>query len=59
MLHNGKHILFVDAEPNQEFTLAAVMKTHPNVGASGFGESTPNWVIRAQYNFKRFMKTMP
>lgn len=59
MLHNGKHILFVDAEPSQELALAAVMKTHPNVGASGFGESTPNWVIRAQDKFKRFMKSMP
>ncbi|ALO35741.1 NAD/FAD-utilizing enzyme [Colwellia sp. MT41] len=59
MLHNGKHILFVDVEPRQELALANVMKTHPNVGASGFGESTPNWVIRAQDNFKRFMKVMP
>ena len=59
MLHNGKHILFVDVEPRQELALANVMQTHPNVGASGFGESTPNWVIRAQDNFKRFMKVMP
>lgn len=59
MLYNGKHILFVDAEPNQELALATVMKTHPNVAASGFGESTPNWVIRAQDKFKHFMKVMP
>ena len=59
MLHNGKHILFVDADPSQELALATVMKTHPNVGASGFGESTPNWVIRAQDKFKHFMKVMP
>mgnify|MGYP000007254031 CR=1 FL=1 len=59
MLHNGKHILFVDVEPRQELALASVMKIHPNVSVSGFGESTPNWVIRAQDNFKRFMKVMP
>jgi len=59
MLHNGMHILFVDVEPRQEIALASVMKTHPNVAVSGFGESTPNWVIRAQDNFKRFMKVMP
>ncbi len=59
MLENGRHILFVDAEPNQELALAAVMESHPNVGASGFGESTPSWVIKAQGNFKSFMKSMP
>jgi len=59
MLHKGKHILFVDAEPNQELVIANVMKLHPNVDSSGYGESTPGWVIHAQDNFKRFMKTMP
>jgi hypothetical protein len=59
MLHNGKHILFIDVKPSQELALAAVMKTHPNVCASGLGESSPSWVIRAQDSFKSFMKTMP
>jgi len=59
VLHKGKHVLFVDVEPDQELALAAVMKAHPNVDISGFGESTPSWVIQAQNKFKRFMKVMP
>ena len=59
VLHKGKHVLFVDVEPDQELALAAVMKAHPNVDISGFGESTPSWVIQAQDKFKRFMKVMP
>ena len=59
MLHNGKHFLFIDVKPSQELALAAVMKAHPNVCASGLGESSPNWVISAQDSFRNFMKTMP
>jgi len=58
-LHDGKHILFVDVDPEQELTIASVMKSHPKLVPSGFGESTPHWVVRGQDKFKRFMKSMP
>ena len=59
ILHKGKHVLFVDVDPEQELALASVMKGHPRVRPSGFGESTPRWVVRAQDKFRDFMKTMP
>ena len=59
LLKQGHHILFVDVDPEQELAIASVMKAHPKVSASGFGESTPSWVVRAQDRFKSFMKTMP
>lgn len=59
LLKQGHHILFVDVDPDQELAIANVMQAHPKVSASGFGESTPHWVVRAQDKFKSFMKTMP
>ena len=59
LLKKGKHILFVDVDPNQEAVLTSIMNAHPKVEASGFGESTPRWVVSAQDQFKSFMKTMP
>jgi len=59
MLHKGKHVLFVDVDPHQEFAIASVMKSHPALEASGFGESTPHWIVRGQDKFRSFMKSMP
>jgi len=59
MLKNGKHILFVDADPQQEMALDSVMKMHPKLQVAGMGEATPNWVVRGQDKFKSFMKSMP
>ena len=59
VLHKGKHVLFVDVAPEQELAIAAVMKGHPNIEGSGFGESTPQWVVKAQEKFHGFMKSMP
>jgi len=59
MLHKGKHILFVDVDPDQEMAIASVMKMHPTVEVAGMGEATPHWVVRGQDKFRRFMKIMP
>lgn len=58
-LHNGKHILFIDVRPEQESAVAEVMQVHPKVVPNGFGESTPNFVVRAQDYYRSFMKAMP
>ncbi len=59
LLHKGKHILFIDVEPNQEVAIASVMRAHPNIEISGFGDATPHWVVSFQSNFKRIMKSLP
>jgi len=47
-LKDGKHIFFVDLEPNQEAVLAKVLKFHPQVQLAGTGSSTPHWLIALQ-----------
>jgi hypothetical protein len=58
-LHAGKHVLFVDADPDQEETLKKVIKQHPRLQDAGEGASTPRWVVGAQQKFSHFMKTAP
>ncbi|NQY64439.1 MAG: NAD/FAD-utilizing enzyme [Alteromonadaceae bacterium] len=59
LLHKGKHVLFVDVDPDQEDTIAAVMRNHPHLQVAGIGEATPHWVVRGQDKFRSFMKSMP
>lgn len=59
VLKKGKHVLFVDVDPEQEMTIDAVMKNHPQLQVAGMGEATPHWVVRVQDKFRNFMKTMP
>jgi len=59
LIKKGKHVLFVDVDPDQESTIATVMKGYPNLEVAGVGEATPHWVVRAQDKFHNFMKSMP
>jgi hypothetical protein len=47
-LSDGKHIFFVDLEPQQEAVLASVLKSHPQVEVAGTGQSAPHWLIALQ-----------
>ena len=58
-LHQGKHILFVDTDPEQESILRRVVKNHPKLVDAGEGGATPRWVIGAQQKFTRFMQLAP
>jgi hypothetical protein len=58
-LHAGKHILFVDFNPEQEDTLQTVVRQHPTLQDAGEGNSTPRWVIGAQEKWTRFMQAAP
>lgn len=59
LLKKGKHVLFVDVEQHQELVLNDVVNRHPKLSLAGTGEATPQWVVRGQDTFHRFMKTMP
>ena len=47
-LSDGKHIFFVDLEPQQEAVLEKVLKSHPQVETAGTGSSAPYWLIALQ-----------
>ena len=58
-LHAGKHILFVDTDPEQEGVLRKVVSEHPKLKEAGDGPATPRVVVRLQDKFTTFMKTAP
>ena len=47
-LHEGRHILFVDADPDQESILQKVVSEHPKLQDAGEGSSPPRWFVGAQ-----------
>ena len=47
-LRDGKHIFFMDLEPQQEPILEEVLKSHPQVELAGTGSSAPHWIIALQ-----------
>ncbi|WDE06002.1 NAD/FAD-utilizing enzyme [Thalassomonas viridans] len=59
LLHKGKHVLFVDVDPDQEQVFSKVINAHPALEAAGTGDATPRWVVRGQDKFRSFMKSMP
>ncbi|HCS27138.1 MAG TPA: NAD/FAD-utilizing enzyme [Spongiibacteraceae bacterium] len=59
VLKAGKHILFVDVDPDQEAILERVTRAHPKLEAVGVGAPTPRWVIRAQQKWAHFLKVAP
>lgn len=59
VLHSGKHVLFVDVNPEQESTIETIMEHHPLLQSAGIGEATPEWVVNGQDKFHRFVKFMP
>ena len=58
-LEAGKHVLFVDVDPEQEETLRSVITAHPKLVSAGEGSATPRLVVRGQDTFHKFMKTAP
>ncbi|MDX1735912.1 MAG: NAD/FAD-utilizing enzyme [Halioglobus sp.] len=54
-LDAGKHILFVDVDPEQESILQGVVSEHPKLQDAGEGASTPRMVVMAQNFFPRSM----
>ncbi|MDB3856313.1 NAD/FAD-utilizing enzyme [Halieaceae bacterium] len=47
-LHQGKHVLFIDADPDQENILQRIVSAHPKLQDAGEGSSTPRWVVSLQ-----------
>lgn len=59
LLKEGKHVFFVDIEPDQESILSSVVEKHPKLKVAGTGEGTPGWVVHGQEKYHKAMKTLP
>jgi len=59
LLKQGKHIIFVDVDPEQEIILFEVVEKHPRLKLAGTGSATPSWVVHGQEKFTKVMKTLP
>jgi hypothetical protein len=44
-LKEGKHVFFVDLEPNQETILEKALQLHKQLILAGTGASTPHWLF--------------
>jgi hypothetical protein len=58
-LKEGKHILFVDVEPQQIDLLSGIHARHSHLKPAGQGTSTPSWAILWQKKWHDFIQAMP
>ena len=58
-LKAGRHVLFVDVDPDQEEILQRIVGQHPKLTLAGEGSATPKVVVMAQEKFSDFMKVAP
>ena len=58
-LNAGKHIFYIDVDPNQESILNQVVSNHPQLQFAGDGSAAPGWLVHGQSQFIRFVKAMP
>jgi hypothetical protein len=58
-LHAGKHLLVVDVDQGQEYTLQQVLDAHPQVKAAGTGVASPRWLLRWQERWSQFVQWAP
>lgn len=59
LLAQGKHVLFVDIEPEQKINLDDVIAHYPDIQKQGVGEASPGWLVHGREKYHAFMKTMP
>lgn len=59
LLKQGKHVLFVDVDAQQQDVLDQITARHPALKLAGTGQASPRWVVKGQERFNQFMKSMP
>lgn len=55
-LEKGRHVLFVDVEPEQQAVLATVVGRHAGLLEAGSGEALPHWLSASQRRLNRLRK---
>lgn len=58
-LREGKHILFVDANPHEAKLLAATQAQHPRLKLVRKTSARPSWVIQWQRKWRHFIRSTP
>jgi len=58
-LRNGKHILFVDVEGEEEGLLKQIVNRHPGLSGVRVEQSGPYWVVAAQQKCINFIRSLP
>jgi len=58
-LEAGKHVFFVDVNPEQEQALSSIVSAHPRMQQAGEGRATPAVVVEAQKKFHNAMQSLP
>lgn len=58
LLRRGRHIFFVDVEPEQENTLDSVIHRHPSLRVAGSGEAMPHWLLGWLHRWHQFKRTI-
>ncbi len=58
-LAEGKHVLMVDVDPQQESMLEKVMRYHPRLQLAGTGEAPSRLVLGANKSFRKFVRWAP
>lgn len=58
-LDEGRHMLIVDVEPQQEKLVEQVIGSHPDIKAAGTGRATPRWFVRWQQRWHDFLQWAP
>ena len=58
-LSKGKHLFFLDVEPDQEVLVERILAQHSSLKYAGNGSSAPSWLVYGQHHFQRFVKAMP
>ena len=59
-LKAGRHVFFVDLEPDQKSLLDRIVSKHPGAELAGTGPATPHWIVAWQRRLTHFFgETMP
>lgn len=58
-LQQGRHVFFVDIDPEQEALLKQVLHQHPKLEFAGTGSPAPRWIVMAQQKWREFVHWAP
>lgn len=58
IVEEGKHIFFVDVDPDQESVLDRVIEHHPKLKIAGTGTAAPHWTVAWLHKWHQFKRTI-